>query len=67
MLHALGRRSSALVFAWGRCYFQMRDAGSLGAAQERLATARACLQRAHGANLERLKVLHGNFSPELAT
>lgn len=51
----------------GRCYFQLRDAASLGAATERLAKARACLQRSHGPNLERIKVLHGDFSPELAT
>lgn len=41
--------------------------GEAGAAQARLAAVRAGLSRAHGPNLERLKVLHGNFSPELAT
>ena len=52
---------------WGRCYFQLRDAASLGAATERLNKARVCLQHSHGPNLERIKVLHGDFSPELAT
>ena len=51
----------------GRCYFQLRDAASLGAATERLGKARAWLQRSHGPNLERMKVLHGDFSPELST
>ena len=35
--------------------------------QEKLAKARSLLAKAHGANLDRLRVLHGNFRPELAT
>lgn len=50
-----------------RCYFQLRDAASLGAATERLGKARSWLQRSHGPNLERMKVLHGDFTPELTT
>ncbi|EIE20769.1 hypothetical protein COCSUDRAFT_48401 [Coccomyxa subellipsoidea C-169] len=49
------------------CYFQLRDAASLGAATERLGKARSWLQRSHGPNLERMKVLHGDFTPELTT
>lgn len=50
-----------------RCFFKLGDAGLLGSAHARLAVARAALARAHGANLERLRTLHGNFQPELAT
>ncbi|CAL5222997.1 g5442 [Coccomyxa viridis] len=48
------------------CFFQLRDEQSLAAAQERLAQARQCFARSHGPNQERIKVLHGNFCPELA-
>ena len=51
----------------GRCFFQLKDEQSLAAAQQRLAQARQCLARSHGPGLERIKVLHGNFCPELAT
>ena len=50
-----------------RCFFKLGDVGLLGSARTRLAAARAALARAHGANLERLRTLHGNFQPELAT
>jgi hypothetical protein len=33
----------------------------------RLERARGALARAHGPNLERVRVLHGGFSPEVAT
>ena len=49
-----------------RCFFQLRDEQSLAAAQQRLAQARQCFARSHGPNQERIKVLHGNFCPELA-
>ncbi|XP_024525096.1 uncharacterized protein LOC9641726 [Selaginella moellendorffii] len=48
------------------CLFMLRDIGGLGVAKERLAEARRGLKRAHGANLERLRVLQGGFCPELA-
>ena len=50
-----------------RCFFQLRDEASLAAAQQRLAQAQQCFCRSHGPNLERIKVLHGDFCPELAT
>lgn len=50
-----------------RCYFKLGDVALLGRARARLAAARRTLARAHGANLERLRTLHGNFQPELAT
>jgi len=34
---------------------------------ERLASARRMLEKAHGPHQERLRQLHGNFSPELTT
>ena len=50
----------------GRCFFQLRDEQSLAAAQQRLARSRQCLACSHGPGLERIKVLHGDFCPELA-
>ena len=34
---------------------------------ERLASARRMLEKAHGVRQERVRQLHGNFSPELTT
>lgn len=50
-----------------RCLFKLQEVAQLAAARERLAKARACLERSHGPAGERLRVLHGNFRPELAT
>lgn len=50
-----------------RCCYLLQDTSRLGVSAERLARARAMLARAHGPNLERLRVLHGGFSPEAAT
>ena len=51
----------------GRCLFKLQDAAQLATARQRLTKARGCLARSHGPNGERLRVLHGNFRPELAT
>ena len=48
------------------CCYLLQDAGRLGVSAERLARARSRLARAHGPNLERLRVLHGGFAPEAA-
>ena len=45
----------------------LRQVSQLAAGQARLVKARKCLERSHGAGGERLRVLHGNFRPELAT
>ena len=44
----------------------LRDASKLSEAGERLRQARASLHRSYGADMERMRVLHGNYSPELA-
>ncbi len=49
-----------------RCLFKLQDSARLAAAAAKLRRARACLAAAHGAELERLRVLHGDFQPELA-
>eukprot|EP00775_Hariotina_reticulata_P012251 gene12251-12388_t len=48
------------------CY-KLRDVRRLGVCSERLSSARRMLERAHGLHQERLRLLHGNFSPEHAT
>eukprot|EP00897_Mesotaenium_endlicherianum_P001793 jgi/Mesen1/1641/ME000135S00637 len=48
-------------------HFLLRDVASLARARERLRLAREGLRRAHGPHLERLRLLQGRFSPELAT
>lgn len=48
------------------CLFKLQDSGRLAAARAKLRRARTCLAASHGAHLERLRVLHGNFQPELA-
>ncbi len=35
--------------------------------KDRLLRARQALQRSHGPHQERVRVLHGNFRPEMAT
>lgn len=49
------------------CYFMLKDIRRLGVCGERLTSARQRLEKAHGAHQERLRQLHGNFSPELTT
>ena len=49
------------------CLFVMRNIRRLAEARARLSECRCRLARSHGAGLERLRVLQGNFSPELAT
>lgn len=49
-----------------RCYFMLQDTSKLAEAQARLRRAREQLHRSYGPNLERMRVLHGNFTPELA-
>eukprot|EP00878_Enallax_costatus_P017080 GHUV01017933.1.p1 GENE.GHUV01017933.1~~GHUV01017933.1.p1 ORF type:complete len:343 (+),score=113.63 GHUV01017933.1:474-1502(+) len=48
------------------CCYKLRDISRLGVCSERLSSARRMLERAHGAHQERLRLLHGNFSPEQA-
>lgn len=50
-----------------RCTYQLGDLRALPAAASRLRRARAGLMQSYGADLQQLRVLHGNFSPELAT
>jgi hypothetical protein len=59
-----------LLLCWlpcHRCYFKLKDIRRLGVCGERLTSARQRLEKAHGAHQERLRQLHGNFSPELTT
>lgn len=49
-----------------RCYFMLQDTSKLAEAEQRLKQARESLHRSYGPNLERMRVLHGNFTPELA-
>ncbi|XP_057753465.1 uncharacterized protein LOC130973082 [Arachis stenosperma] len=48
------------------CYFMLRDVSSLSEAGKRLEMAREGLERAHGKNLLRLRLLQGGRFPELA-
>ncbi|KAL1335145.1 hypothetical protein HN51_064082 [Arachis hypogaea] len=48
------------------CYFMLRDISSLSEAGKRLEMARDGLERAHGKNLLRLRLLQGGRFPELA-
>jgi hypothetical protein len=50
-----------------RCYYKLKDISRLGVCGERLTSARRMLEKAHGPHQERLRQLHGNFSPELTT
>ncbi|CAI5956384.1 unnamed protein product [Closterium sp. NIES-65] len=49
------------------CHYMMKDVASLASAKGRLAAARSALRKAHGADMSRLRMLQGNFRPELAT
>lgn len=49
------------------CYLQLQDASSLSTARNRLSMARNKLETAHGKSMERLRLLHSGFCPELAT
>lgn len=49
------------------CMFQLQDVSALQSASQRLALARHGLLRSYGADLSRLRTLHGGFQPELAT
>ncbi|GJP40747.1 hypothetical protein CLOM_g405 [Closterium sp. NIES-68] len=49
------------------CHYMTKDVANLASAKGRLAAARAALRRAHGADMSRLRMLQGNFRPELAT
>lgn len=57
---------SPFAQACRRCFFQLQDSSKLAAASERLAAARKALRASHGPDLARLRVLHGEFRPELA-
>ncbi|GAQ78669.1 ubiquitin-associated (UBA)/TS-N domain-containing protein [Klebsormidium nitens] len=48
------------------CLYMLKDVARLAVARERLTNARAGLRKAHGAHLERLRMLQGGFCPELA-
>ncbi|WIA39072.1 hypothetical protein OEZ86_005216 [Tetradesmus obliquus] len=48
------------------CCYKLRDVSRLGVCSERLAQARRMLAKAHGPHQERLRLLHGGFSPEQA-
>ncbi|MED6137294.1 hypothetical protein PIB30_063753 [Stylosanthes scabra] len=48
------------------CYFMLQDISLLSEAGKRLEMARAGLERAHGKNLLRLRLLQGGRFPELA-
>eukprot|EP00271_Cylindrocystis_brebissonii_P004749 TRINITY_DN16587_c0_g2_i1.p1 TRINITY_DN16587_c0_g2~~TRINITY_DN16587_c0_g2_i1.p1 ORF type:complete len:672 (+),score=157.26 TRINITY_DN16587_c0_g2_i1:198-2213(+) len=49
------------------CLFMRQEEEQLALARQRLREAREGLQKSHGPNLERLRVLQGHFAPELAT
>ncbi|CAI5519483.1 unnamed protein product [Closterium sp. Naga37s-1] len=49
------------------CHYMTKDVASLASAKGRLAAARSALRKAHGADMSRLRMLQGNFRPELAT
>lgn len=48
------------------CYFMLRDINLLSVAGERLAKAREGIDRAHGKDASRVRMLQGSRSPELA-
>ncbi|KAK9821402.1 hypothetical protein WJX74_010307 [Apatococcus lobatus] len=54
----------SLDIVW--CIYQLRQVDKLSQAQQRLAVARAALAKSHGPDKERLRMLHGNFIPQLA-
>ena len=49
-----------------RCFFLLQDSSKLAAAADRLQKARGSLERSHGVDMARLRVLHGGFRPETA-
>ncbi|MEW5303146.1 MAG: hypothetical protein WDW36_005867 [Sanguina aurantia] len=49
------------------CCYKMGDLQRLAVSRERLARCRKLLLKAHGPGLERVRKLHGEFCPELAT
>ncbi|CAI5499853.1 unnamed protein product [Closterium sp. Naga37s-1] len=49
------------------CHYMTKNVASLASAKGRLAAARSALRKAHGADMSRLRLLQGNFRPELAT
>jgi hypothetical protein len=51
-------------YVW--CLYMLKDVAPLAVAKERLASARSGLRKAHGAHMERLRMLQGGFRPELA-
>ncbi|KAJ9557842.1 hypothetical protein OSB04_012456 [Centaurea solstitialis] len=48
------------------CYFMLKDISKLSVAGKRLEDARKGIERSHGKESSRLRVLHGNSHPELA-
>ncbi|KVH93760.1 UBA-like protein [Cynara cardunculus var. scolymus] len=48
------------------CYFMLKDISKLSVAGKRLEDARKGIERSHGKQSSRLRVLHGNSHPELA-
>ncbi|KAK9803479.1 hypothetical protein WJX73_006601 [Symbiochloris irregularis] len=48
------------------CYFMLQDQSKLAEAHDRLQHARKRLQQSYGKELERARVLYGNFRPELS-
>lgn len=51
-------------YVW--CLYMLKDVARLAVAKQRLASARSGLRKAHGAHMERLRMLQGGFCPELA-
>ncbi|PWA92242.1 ubiquitin-associated (UBA)/TS-N domain-containing protein [Artemisia annua] len=48
------------------CYFMLKDISKLSVAGKRLEDARKGIERSHGKESTRLRLLHGNSHPELA-
>ncbi|XP_023734001.1 uncharacterized protein LOC111881843 [Lactuca sativa] len=48
------------------CYFMLKDISKLSVAGKRLEEARKGIERSHGKESTRLRLLHGNSHPELA-
>ncbi|XP_071742216.1 uncharacterized protein [Rutidosis leptorrhynchoides] len=48
------------------CYFMLKDISKLSVAGKRLQEARIGIERSHGKESTRLRLLHGNAHPELA-
>ncbi|XP_076918017.1 uncharacterized protein LOC143578269 [Bidens hawaiensis] len=48
------------------CYFMLKDISKLSVAGKRLEEARKGIERSHGKESTRLRLLHGNAHPELA-